>query len=67
MDRQTERERDWETETECWREGAAVCGGGLWEQRAPRVLLLLLLKECVKREKEIEDERERESWLCSRG
>lgn len=36
--------------------GAAVCGGGLWEQKAPRLLLLLLLKERVKREKEIEDE-----------
>lgn len=72
MDGQMDRE----TETKCWREGAAVCGGGMWEQKAPRVLLLLLLKERVKREKESEDERARErererdcwlSWLCSRG
>ncbi len=34
---------------------------GLWEQKAPRLLLLLLLKERVKREKEIEDGRARES------
>lgn len=74
--RRTDRQTDWETETERWREGAAVCGGGLWEQKTPRVLLLLLLKERVKREKEIEDESKREkererdcwlSWLCSRG